>query len=43
MLDIVTATGTYSPGQNPVLQLKPFFEALYESCGISRPSWLDGR
>lgn len=41
--DIVTATGHYSPSDNPLLQLKPFFEAIYESCGLSRPAWLDSR
>ncbi|CAB3773931.1 MULTISPECIES: hypothetical protein [Burkholderia] len=41
--DVVSVTGTYSPDASPILQLKPFWEAIYESCGLSRPVWLDGR
>jgi hypothetical protein len=41
--EVVSITGTYSPSENPVLQLKPFWEAIYESCGLSRRAWLDGR
>ncbi|WP_419689430.1 hypothetical protein ACN22W_22245 [Burkholderia theae] len=43
LLDVVSESGTYSPEVSAVLQLKPFWEAIYESCGLSRPAWLDNR
>ncbi|WP_431068294.1 hypothetical protein [Ralstonia holmesii] len=43
MLDVVSEQGIYTPGQSPVEALKPFFSALYESCALSRPDWLDHR
>ncbi|HDR9483217.1 TPA: hypothetical protein QDC20_000316 [Burkholderia aenigmatica] len=41
--DVVIVTGTYAAQTSPVLALKPFWEAIYESCGLSRPQWLDSR
>lgn len=42
--DVVSITGTYSPNAaSPLLQLKPFWEAIYDSCGLSRQAWLDSR
>jgi hypothetical protein len=43
MLDTVTMEGECSPADNPVHCLKPFFDELYQSCGLPRPSWLDDR
>jgi hypothetical protein len=43
MLDVVTAEGAYSPGDPAAASLKPFFTRIYESCGLERPVWLDGR
>jgi hypothetical protein len=43
LLDVVSVSGTYSPDASALLQLKPFWQAIYESCGLSRQAWLDGR
>lgn len=43
MLDTVTMEGECSPADNAVQSLRPFFERLYESCGLTRPAWLDSR
>lgn len=41
MVDQVIVEGLYTPGDDPILALKPFFEAVYESVGLERPAWLD--
>ena len=39
--DVVTESGTYSPGDAPGPTLKPFFAKLYNNCGLSRQDWQD--
>jgi hypothetical protein len=39
--DVVSASGIYSPGDPAGPALKPFFESLYNACGVSRESWQD--
>jgi hypothetical protein len=41
MIDTVSETGLYSPGDMPGPTLKSFFVKLYESCGVSRQDWQD--
>jgi hypothetical protein len=40
-LDTIEGAGSYSPGESTAECLKPFFTKLYDSCGLSRPEWLD--
>lgn len=39
MLDNVSATGEYSPSRSYLANLRPFFETLYDACGVSLPEW----
>lgn len=39
--DAVVCDGEFSPGESAKKALKPFFEKLYENCGLSRPAHLD--
>src|SRR5262249_30096580 len=39
--DLVTVSGLYTPGDNIARVLKPFFEELYNSCGVARREWQD--
>jgi hypothetical protein len=39
LLDVVSESGVYSPGDPPGLTLEPFFKKLYEACGVSRQEW----
>jgi hypothetical protein len=39
--DVISETGTYSPGDPPGSTLKPFFEKLYNACGVRREAWQD--
>jgi hypothetical protein len=39
--DVVSASGIYSPGDPAGPSLKPFFESLYNACGVSRENWQD--
>jgi hypothetical protein len=41
LLQMVTESGIYSPGDATAPALKPFFVKLYEACGVSRESWQD--
>jgi len=41
MLDEVVVSGYYNPDEPDPNVLRPFFERIYESCGQSRPIWLD--
>jgi hypothetical protein len=41
LVDVVSETGLYSPGDPPGPTLKPFFSKLYESCAASRQDWQD--
>jgi hypothetical protein len=40
-LETIEGDGLYSPGESEAEILKPFFTKLYDSCGVSRPEWLD--
>jgi hypothetical protein len=39
--DVISVSGTYSPGDAPGKTLRPFFQKLYDSCGIAREDWRD--
>jgi hypothetical protein len=39
--DVIVESGTYTPGDPPGPTLKPFFEKLYNACGVSRQDWQD--
>ncbi len=39
--DMISASGQYSPGDAPGPALKPFFEKLYNACGVPRQDWQD--
>ena len=39
--DVITISGEYSGGDAPGPTLKPFFERLYNACGVSRQAWQD--
>lgn len=39
--DYVCESGTYTPGDDPQESLRPFFEAVYDTCGLQRPAWLN--
>lgn len=39
--DYVCETGTYTPGDDPKESLRPFFESVYDKCGLPRPAWLN--
>jgi hypothetical protein len=39
--DIISESGTYSPGDSPGKTLRPFFQKLYDSCGVAREDWRD--
>ncbi len=41
MLENIIVDGICNAEDSPALALKPFFERVYESCGTSRPDWLD--
>jgi len=41
LVDAVTESGVYSPGDPPGKVLKPFFTKLYNSCAVSRQDWQD--
>jgi len=41
MLDEVVVCGEYNPDEPNADVLRPFFERIYESCGQSRPDWLN--
>jgi hypothetical protein len=38
---VVTKSGQYSLGDPLGETLKPFFEEIYDSCGMSRREWQD--
>jgi len=40
-IDIVAHEGVYTPGESVGRALKPFFERLFDSCGLERPTRLD--
>lgn len=41
LVDAVVVEGRHSPGDAPANSLKPFFNKLFDSCGLERPAWLD--
>jgi hypothetical protein len=41
VVESVSASGTHAVGNSEVLSLKPFFEAIYDKCGLERPPYLD--
>jgi hypothetical protein len=41
MLQSIVEEGIYIPPQNPADALKPFFDRVYECCGLERPAWLN--
>jgi hypothetical protein len=41
MVEEVIAEGLHSPDEPAGKSLLPFFRAVYESCGLDRPEWLD--
>lgn len=41
MCDHLVVEGCFLPDVDPVISLRPFFEAVYENFGLQRPQWLD--
>jgi hypothetical protein len=39
--DRVVKEGTYAEGAEPRASLRPFFEELYDSCDVERPTWMN--
>jgi hypothetical protein len=39
--DVISESGLYSPGDPAGPALKPFFEKLYNACGVRREAWQD--
>ena len=39
--DTVVAEGIYQSGDSGQQSLRPFFERLYDRCGLRRPDWLN--
>ncbi len=36
MSDVIEAEGTFNTGDDPVKALEPFFEGVFEACGVNR-------
>ena len=39
--DHIKVKGLHSPGDAAQQSLRPFFDAIYDNCGLERPAWLN--
>jgi len=40
IVDCVSQSGFYAPCESAKRSLRPFFDAIYDKCGLQRPAWL---
>jgi hypothetical protein len=41
VVECVSESGLHTPGESARRSLRPFFDAIYDKCGVERPAWLN--